>query len=152
MSMDFSKIPITDLIPQRSSFVMVDKVLSCDMTDAITEFVVREDNIFVDNKSLAPTGIIENIAQSCAARMGCINMQQNESVKLGFIGDIRNCHIMRRPLCQEKMTTYVNIVEDIFNLTLANVTVKVEDEVIATARIKIALTDMSASDLTKSDS
>ena len=136
--MDFKDIPITNLIPQRSPFIMVDRVLSCDMTDAVTEFVVREDNIFLDQMTLAPTGIIENIAQSCAARMGCINMQQKESVKLGFI---------RRPKCHETMTTYVNIIEDIFNLTLASVTVKVDDEVISTARIKIALTDMAATDM-----
>ena len=127
-------------------------MLNCDMTDAVTEFVVREDNIFLDNMTLAPTGIIENIAQSCAARMGCINMQQEESVKLGFIGDIRNCQIIRRPKCHEKMTTYVNIIEDIFNLTLASVTVKVGDEVISTARIKIALTDMAATDLAQPNS
>ncbi len=145
--MDFKDIPITNLIPQRSPFIMVDRVLSCDMTDAVTEFVVREDNIFLDHMTLAPTGIIENIAQSCAARMGCINMQQKESVKLGFIGDIRNCEIIRRPKCHETMTTYVNIIEDIFNLTLASVTVKVDDEVISTARIKIALTDMAATDM-----
>ena len=74
-------------------------------------------------------------------------MQQKESVKLGFIGDIRNCEIIRRPKCHETMTTYVNIIEDIFNLTLASVTVKVDDEVISTARIKIALTDMAATDM-----
>lgn len=150
--MDYKDIPITNLIPQRSPFIMVDRVLNCDMTDAVTEFVVREDNIFLDNMTLAPTGIIENIAQSCAARMGCINMQQEESVKLGFIGDIRNCQIIRRPKCHEKMTTYVNIIEDIFNLTLASVTVKVGDEVISTARIKIALTDMAATDLAQPNS
>ena len=145
--MDFKDIPITNLIPQRSPSTVVDRLLSCDMTDAVTEFVVREDNIFLDQMTLAPTGIIENIAQSCAARMGCINMQQKESVKLGFIGDIRNCEIIRRPKCHETMTTYVNIIEDIFNLTLASVTVKVDDEVISTARIKIALTDMAATDM-----
>ena len=144
--MDLKDIPITNLIPQRPPFVMVDRVLSCDMTDAVTEFVVREDNIFLDDMMLAPTGIIENIAQSCAARMGCVNMQQKESVKLGFIGDIRNSQILRRPKCHEKMTTYVNIIEEIFNLTLASVTVKIDDEVISTARIKIALTDMAATD------
>ncbi len=149
--MDYKDIPITRLIPQRSPFVMVDRVLSCDMTDAVTEFVVREDNIFLDDMTLAPTGIIENIAQSCAARMGCVNMQQKESVKLGFIGDIRNCQIIRCPKCHEKMTTYVNIIEEIFNLTLASVTVKIGDEVISTARIKIALTDMAATDQAHSE-
>ena len=137
-------IPITSLIPQRPPFVMVDRVLSCDDEDAVTDFVIRTDNIFLDDGRLAPAGIIENMAQSCAARMGCINMSGNESVKIGFIGDIRDCDIIRQPLLGETLTTHVHIIEDVFHLTLANVTTTVGDEAIASARIKIALTDMEA--------
>ena len=139
--MDWQSIPITDLIPQRPPFVMVDKVLSCDNTDAITEFVVREDNIFLDDMKLSPAGIIENMAQSCAARMGCISRLSSGPIKIGFIGDIRDCTILRQPDCHETMTTHVEVIEEVFNLTLANVETKVADEVIASARMKIALTD-----------
>ena len=139
--MDWQNIPITDLIPQRPPFVMVDKVLSCDNTDAITEFVVREDNIFLDDMKLSPAGIIENMAQSCAARMGCISRLSSGPIKIGFIGDIRDCTILRQPDCHETLTTHVEVIEEVFNLTLANVETKVADEVIASARMKIALTD-----------
>lgn len=139
--MDWQSIPITDLIPQRPPFVMVDKVLSCDNTDAITEFVVREDNIFLDDMKLSPAGIIENMAQSCAARMGCISRLSSGTIKIGFIGDIRDCTILRQPDCHETLTTHVEVIEEVFNLTLANVETKVADEVIASARMKIALTD-----------
>lgn len=144
--MDLHDIPITSLIPQRPPFVMVDRVLSCDIVTAVTELAVRPDNIFIDDEQLSPAGIIENMAQSCAARMGCVNRMHGEAVKIGFIGDIRNCKIIRRPRCQEVITTHVNIIEDVFNLTLANVEVKVADEVIASARIKIALSDMKATE------
>lgn len=140
--MDFQDIPIIQLIPQRPPFVMVDRVLSCDKTDAVTQFAVRQDNIFLDDMKLSAAGIIENMAQSCAARMGCINRMRNESVKIGFIGDIRDCVIQRQPLQDEIITTYVHIVEEVFHLTLADVCSKVADETIATARVKIALTDM----------
>ena len=139
--MDWQSIPITDLIPQRPPFVMVDKVLSCDNTDAITEFVVREDNIFLDDMKLSPAGIIENMAQSCAARMGCISRLSSGPIKIGFIGDIRDCTILRQPDCHETLTTHVEVIEEVFNLTLANVETKVADKVIASARMKIALTD-----------
>ena len=139
--MDWQSIPITDLIPQRPPFVMVDKVLSCDNTDAITEFVVREDNIFLDDMKLSPAGIIENMAQSCAVRMGCISRLSSGPIKIGFIGDIRDCTILRQPDCHETLTTHVEVIEEVFNLTLANVETKVADEVIASARMKIALTD-----------
>lgn len=134
-------IAITTLIPQRPPFVMVDRVLNCDLSDAVIEFEVREDNIFLDDGMLAPAGIIENMAQACAARMGCINRMRGEVVKIGFIGDIRNCDIMRQPRCGETLTTYVHIVEDVFNMTLAEVCSKVNDETIASARVKIALVD-----------
>ncbi len=139
--MDFKDVPITDLIPQRPPFVMVDRVISCDETDAVAEFAIREDNIFLDDMVFSPAGIIENMAQSCAARMGCISMMNNGSVKIGYIGDIRNCSILRQPRCNEVLSTYVHVMEEVFNLTLAEVTTKIADEVIATARMKIALTD-----------
>lgn len=144
--MDFSQLQITQLIPQRPPFVMVDKVLSCDLTDAVTEFYVSEDNIFLDDMKLSPAGIIENMAQSCAARMGCINLMNNDSVKIGFIGDIRNCEIIRQPIFNETITTYVHIVVDVMQLTLAEVTAKVGDDIVATARIKVGLIDKEPTD------
>jgi len=139
--MDWQSIPITSLIPQRPPFVMVDKILSFNLKDAVTELTIREDNIFLDEGKLSPAGIIENMAQSCAARMGCISRMGSESIKIGFIGDIRDCVICRQPDCHETLTTYVEIIEEVFNLTLAGVETKVGDETIATARMKIALTD-----------
>ena len=76
--MNLRDIPITSLIPQRPPFVMVDSVLTCEETDSVTEFKVREDNIFLDDMALSPAGIIENMTQSCAARMGCINREQED--------------------------------------------------------------------------
>lgn len=142
--MEFHDIPITSLIPQRPPFVMVDRVLSCEETDAVTQFAITDDNIFLDAGMLSSAGVIENMAQSCAARMGCLNMMRNESVKIGFIGDIRNCRLLRQPHCHEQLTTYVHIIEDVGFLTLADVTVKSGDEELCSARIKIALTDVES--------
>ena len=139
--MELHDIPITSLIPQRPPFVMVDRVLSCDIVTAVTELTVRPDNIFLDDGLLSAAGIIENMAQSCAARMGCVNRMNGEAIKIGFIGDIRDCQILRLPRREEVMTTHVDIIEDVFNLTLANVTIRIADEVIASARIKIALSN-----------
>lgn len=140
-NMDWPNIPITSLIPQRPPFVMVDRIISFDPANAVTEFTIRKDNIFLDEGKLSPAGIIENMAQSCAARMGCISKMGSEPVKIGFIGDIRDCVILRQPDCQEVLSTNVQIIEEVFNLTLANVVTKVGDETIASARMKIALTD-----------
>ena len=48
--MELDQFEMTSLIPQRPPFMMVDKILSCDDTDAVTEFFVRQDNILLDDK------------------------------------------------------------------------------------------------------
>lgn len=141
--MDCSNIPITDLIPQRPPFVMVDRLTACDASDARTEFVVRPDNFFLKGDLLSSEGLMENMAQSCAARIGYLNTMKNEGVKVGFIGDIRKCAFLRQPRIGEKMTTFVHIVEDVLNLTLAETEVKIDDETIAYATMKIATVEKS---------
>lgn len=136
--------PITKFIPQRPPFVMVDRVTSCDDVDTTIEFTIRQDNIFLDNAKLSAAGIIENMAQSCAARMGCMNMLRNEPVKIGYIGDIRGLEIMHQPRLGDVVTTLVHIEEEVFHLTLASVSSMVGDKTIASARVKIALTTIEA--------
>ena len=143
---DVKNIDVLTLLPQRPPFVMIDRLTHYDEVVTTTNFTVREDNIFLDDMKLAPAGIIENMAQACAARMGCINRLHGESVKIGFIGDIRNCDILRQPRCHEILTTHVHIVEDVFNMTLAEVSTHVGDEMIASARVKIALIDQEPAD------
>lgn len=145
--MDLQNLSITSLIPQRPPFVMVDQVLSCEGLDAVTQLTVREDNILLDEgMHLSASGIIENMAQSCAARMGCINRMSNLSVKIGTIGDIKDCQILRYPRCNEVLKTHVHIVIDMYPLIMASIETKVDDEVIATARIKLAMTEMESFD------
>lgn len=142
--MDFSSAPIKQLIPQRPPFMMVDRVLSCDEIDALTEFVVKDDNILLDDGQLSAAGIIENMAQSCAARMGCVDLLHGEPIKLGYIGDVRDAVIIRQPVSGEMVHTNIHVIEDVFNLLLAEVTVTVGKETIATARMKVAKTDIIA--------
>jgi len=142
--MELDQFEMTSLIPQRPPFMMVDKILSCDDTDAVTEFFVRQDNILLDDNKLSSAGIVENMAQSCAARMGCVNLLHNRPIKLGFIGEIKNLKINRQPMLNDHLITEVHILMDVFDMTLASVCTKVNGEVIAEARMKLASTDIEA--------
>ena len=139
--MELTQIPIENLIPQRPPFIMVDEVLSCNNRDAVIRFEIHKDNNFINDNHFAVAGIIENMAQSCAARMGYINAEKGEKVKIGVIGDIKNLVIHRFPQCNDILMTNVSIVEEVFNLTMADVVTKIGDEVIASARMKIACVD-----------
>ena len=144
--MELEKIEITSLIPQRPPFLMVDRILSCDDTDAVTELMVRQDNILLDDNKFSSAGIVENMAQSCAARMGCVKKLHNEPIKLGYIGEIKNLKIYRQPLLDERLTTEVHILMDVFDMTLGSVCTKVGEEVIAEGRMKLASTNIEAED------
>lgn len=142
--MDFSKISIKQIIPQRPPFLMVDRVVRCNESDALLEFFVTSDNVLVEDGGLSAPGIIENIAQSCAALIGCGCLLRNEPIVLGYIGEVRNAKISKRPQCNHTINTYVHVIEEAFNVFLAEVKVMEEDEIIATTCIKVAKTDIVA--------
>jgi predicted hotdog family 3-hydroxylacyl-ACP dehydratase len=140
----FEKIDILKLLPQRPPFVMVDKLLYCDLKTVKTALTVREDNIFCDDGRLAEAGLIENTAQTCAARMGYISAcpeAGDGSVKLGFIGAIRDMEIFRLPLVGETLLTEIKVEEEVFQMMLVSATVTVGNEQIASGKMKIAITD-----------
>jgi predicted hotdog family 3-hydroxylacyl-ACP dehydratase len=142
---DVKTLNIDELLPQRRPFVMIDRLLQCDMVITATQLEVREDNIFFEDGRLSSSGLIENIAQTCAARMGYINKYMlNGKVKLGFIGAIRNMTISRTPCLGEVLTTTIEVVEEVFKMTLVNATIKSGNEVIVQAEMKIALSDIDS--------
>ena len=44
---EIEDITLRELIPQRPPFVMIDRLVSCDMVVTTTELEVREENVFV---------------------------------------------------------------------------------------------------------
>ena len=76
---------------------MIDGVVDFERYRTVTSFTVREDCIFVEDGHLTADGIVENVAQTCAARMGYINIIDKEHVKLGFIGAVRDMRFLRLP-------------------------------------------------------
>ena len=139
-------IPLKELIPQRPPFVMIDRLVSSDAVFSVTELEVRPDNLFVENGRMTAAGLVENIAQTCAARIGYINLNSGESVKIGVIGSISNLNIARTPKVGEHLVTTIKLLEEVFQVTLVEAMVKSDDEVLAQCNMKIALTDIDSKD------
>lgn len=140
----FSKYDILELLPQRRPFVMIDSLLYCDMAATRTSLEVREDNIFNDEGHLSTAGICENIAQTCAARLGYLSLSSGQPVRLGFIGAISNMQMSRTPRTGEVLVTEINVLQEVFNITLVHAVVRSGDEIIAETDLKIALADDEA--------
>lgn len=133
-------IDIHTLLPQQEPFVMVDTLTGFSREGITTETVVRADNLLAEAGHLSAEGVMENIAQTCAARIGFVNRYiLRQSIQVGFIGAIRNFHIHRLPETGETITTHVRLVEEIFGMVLASATVTGERGPVAETEIKIAL-------------
>lgn len=143
--MEFDKIDIHELLPQQEPFVMVDRLIHFDMERTMTRTEVTGSNIFVENGVFTPSGIIENIAQTCAARIGYVNKYiLKKGIQLGFIGAIRNLNLYRLPIVGETVETTIITVQEIFGMTLITAQVKIGEELIADAEMKISLSQIES--------
>lgn len=139
-------ITLKELIPQRPPFVMIDRLLSCDMVVTTTTLEVREDNLFVANGRFSAEGLMENIAQTCAARMGYINLNRGDKVKIGVIGAVSNFEVFRTPKVGEHIVTTIEVEEELFQITLVKAFIKCDDELLAQSNMKIALMGVDSVD------
>ena len=143
--MEFEKIDIHELLPQQEPFVMVENLRHFDMEKTITTTEIVSDNIFVENGVFTASGIIENIAQTCAARIGYVNKYiLKKGIQLGFIGAIRALNLYRCPKVGEVIETSIVTIEEIFGMTLVTASVKAGDEIIAESEMKIALSEVES--------
>lgn len=134
------QIDIHTLLPQQEPFVMIGKLIKFSKTETVTETTVSRDNIFVSGNCLSASGLMENIAQTCAARIGYVNKYiLKKGIQIGFIGAIRNFNVEELPRVGDTFTTAVEIVEEVFGMTLANATVVCGGKTLATTQMKIAV-------------
>lgn len=142
---DLTEIDIHELLPQQEPFVMVGRLLEFTPERTVTDTEIRRENIFVDGDLFTESGVIENIAQTCAARIGYVNKYiLKKSVQLGFIGAIRGLKLHRLPRVGETIRTEILTLQEVFGMTLVSATVKSGDEVIAESEMKIALSEIES--------
>ncbi len=133
-------IDVHTVLPQQEPFVMIGHLTHFEMMTSTTETEIAKSNIFVDNGRFSTAGMMENIAQTCAARIGFYNKYiLKKEVQVGFIGAVRNYVINELPAVGSTISTRVDILEEIFGMTLANAEVKCNGRVMATAEIKLSV-------------
>lgn len=116
--MQNSTAGILSYIPQRSPFVMVDEVVYSDETITRSKFLVDAQNIFVENGYLKEPGLVENIAQTAAARAGYTAHTQSKPLLMGYIGAIKNLEIFFFPKTGDELITEITVENQIFDVTL----------------------------------
>lgn len=132
---------ITDLIPQRDPIVMIGTLLSADEKGCRSRFTIPPENLFVEDGTLNAAGLVENIAQTAAARMGWLCRQENKPVPLGFIGAVQHLEIFGLPKINEEIETGISIKNQIFDVTVIEGEVSTGNRILARCDMKIFISN-----------
>lgn len=140
-------IDIQNYLPHRAPMLMVDLILEIDATSVETEFLIKEDNIFVDNGILIEAGLIENTAQTCSSIVGKKYFfeedgTENENVNvIGFISALKNLKIHALPkvgnIIITKATLVSKFVGDDYTLCTMSCESLLEDKILLECEINL---------------
>lgn len=137
---ELRQIDIHELLSQQEPFVMIGKLVHFNEKLTVTETEIQAGNIFVDDERFSASGLMENIAQTCAARIGYVNKYiLKKGVQLGFIGAVRNFEVLSLPHVGQTIVTHVKVLEDVFGMTLAEAYIECEGEMLVKTEMKIAV-------------
>jgi predicted hotdog family 3-hydroxylacyl-ACP dehydratase len=133
-------LPVEDiipLIPQKPPFVMVGKLLLVDEIITRSSFLVNSDNVFVKDNLFQEAGLLENIAQTAALRVGYLAKTENKPVTTGYIGAVKDFEVFSLPKVGDELLTEVIIENQIFDVTLFSGKVWLNERLLAQCEMKV---------------
>ena len=130
---------ITDFIPQRPPFVMVGDLRRRENNYAISQFYIEQENVLVKDGKFTVSGLLENIAQTAAANAGYDCYLKNIPVPLGFIGAISKVSVLALPKKETTITTKIEVLQEVFGITLIQGEVTQGDKQIISCQMKIMI-------------
>ena len=128
---------VTSLIPQREPMIMIDKIINHSDEKTVTSFTIRKNNIFVEEDFFQSSGLMENIAQSSAARMGMETIKHAKKPLLGYIASIKDLSINRLPKIGETILTDIVQTNQINNIIVIMGICKIDDIVVSSCELKV---------------
>lgn len=109
---------ITNFIPHRSPFIMVDGLEEATESKFVSILTVKEDNIFTIDGVLGESALIENVAQTCALGFGYRDKDKQSEPQIGFIGAISKLKLEELPKTGDSITTVVETKHKIQNVLM----------------------------------
>jgi predicted hotdog family 3-hydroxylacyl-ACP dehydratase len=135
-----NKENITNYIPQRAPFVMIDELVTADESGFSSTFKIESDNLFLNDSVLSESALVENIAQTCAAGFGYVNsLKEDSEPQLGFIGAVTRLSVLDSTKLNASLSTKVEILNTFDSIHLIQGTVYDNDRELITCQMKIVL-------------
>jgi predicted hotdog family 3-hydroxylacyl-ACP dehydratase len=118
--------------------VMVDRLLLAAGNETVTAFVIRPENVFVEDGFFTEPGLIENMAQTAAAGSGA-RQDPGAKPRTGFIGGIRDLVIYELPATGDEIITKVTVEHTVMDASVVEAEVLLNGMIIAKCNLKIFL-------------
>src|SRR5690349_19299265 len=131
------KQPITQFIPQRQPFVMIDELLEATDTAATSTFKILPENILVDAGRFTEPGLIENIAQTAAAMVGYQCTIQQVPVPVGFIAAVKDLKVLALPPIEAVIQTQIQVTNTVMDVTIVQGKVEQSGKLLCSCEMRI---------------
>lgn len=115
-------------IPQRPPFVMVTHLYEHDEKNVVSGLAIEDDNVLVKDGLLQESGLIENMAQTAALFAGLKASALGKGAPLGYIAGIKDVLIEDLPAAGQKISTKVEIVNEVMDIQIAQAAVYDQEE------------------------
>ncbi len=130
---------ILSLIPQQPPFVMIDRLYYSDDSVTRSGFRVTAENVLTDNGVFTEAGLLENIAQTAAAREGYLSRAENKPVRVGYIASVKNFDVFMLPAIGSELQTEVTVEDTVMGVLLLSGRVWCQDTLLAQCEMKVFL-------------
>lgn len=128
---------ITQYIPQRTPIVMVHNLVEATDDHAVTQLAIDPANIFVSEGQFMEPGLVENIAQTAAVHVGYQCAKKNIPIPIGYIAAVKSLKIDALPRQNTTITTSVEIVNKVLDITVVQGKVEQDGKVLASCEMRI---------------
>jgi len=118
---------------------MVDALLDYSTTTVWSELEVKVDNVFLEDKILQESGLLEHMAQTVALHTGYSFFIRNEEAPTGYIGAIQKAEIMKLPQLGDVIQSKAEMLQEFMGVTLVDICAYVNDQIVATAQMKTVI-------------
>lgn len=130
------------LIPHRGPMCLVERLAECGDGAAVVEAVLRPDGALVDEGGRAePAGLLELMAQACAAMRGYEDRAAQGSVRSGFLVGVRAFRVAAEARAGDRLQIRVRTVGTLEGFTVADAEVLRGGDLVATGTLKLWVTD-----------
>jgi predicted hotdog family 3-hydroxylacyl-ACP dehydratase len=137
--MNPSDYSISDLIPQRPPFVMIDQLTEAGERSAKGKLFIKASNVLCHNGRFQESGLMECIAQTAAAYTGFRQLSAQHEVTRGYIGAIKNLVIHSLPAVNAEIQSEIFVENELLGYTIVTGRIFQNNIMLAECEMRILL-------------